>query len=539
MAGERRGPGPARALALSAVLIAGLAASAHAAGDHPSFTTAETCIACHGDVVGADGHGVSIGGAWRATMMANSARDPYWQAAVRRELTERPHLKAEIEDTCSVCHMPMARTTARAAGRGGEILAHLAGTAPDPLETRVAWDGVSCTLCHQILPDDLGDDSSFDGGYRIGSADAGPRLFGPFEVDAGRRRIMQSASGYSPETATHVQRSELCATCHTLFTTARDGDGVEIGAFPEQVPYLEWRESRYAGVQSCQDCHMPVTTAPISAVLGQPREAVSLHTFLGGNAFMLKILDRYRDELGVTAPSGGLQRSAAATLEHLRESTAGIEIAGLERAGSELLVDVRVANRAGHKLPTAYPSRRAWIHLQVRGAGGAVLFESGRPRDDGSIVGNDNDADAGAYEPHYAEIVSADQVQIYEPIILDHAGAVTTSLLSAVRYAKDNRLLPEGLETSSAHAAVAVWGAATTDPDFGAGGDSVRYRLTLGEADRPVSVSARLLFQTVGYRWAHNLEGYDAAETERFVRYYAAEAGESVAVLATAERRLP
>jgi hypothetical protein len=77
------------------------------------------------------------------------------------------------------------------------------------------------------------------------------------------------------------------------------------------------------------------------------------------------------------------------------------------------------------------------------------LFESGRAADDGSIRVNDDDADGDAFEPHYEEIVSGDQVQIYEPIILDHAGHVTTALLSAVRYAKDNRLLPEGFDEST------------------------------------------------------------------------------------------
>ena len=76
-----------------------------------------------------------------------------------------------------------------------------------------------------------------------------------------------------------------------------------------------------------------------------------------------------------------------------------------------------VENLGGHKLPTAYPSRRAWLHVVVRDASGAVVFESGAMNPDGSIQGNDNDADAAKFEPHYDEIRSADQVQIYESII--------------------------------------------------------------------------------------------------------------------------
>jgi hypothetical protein len=49
------------------------------------FTTSDNCIACHNVLVTPDGEDVSIGASWRSTMMANSARDPYWQAGVRRE----------------------------------------------------------------------------------------------------------------------------------------------------------------------------------------------------------------------------------------------------------------------------------------------------------------------------------------------------------------------------------------------------------------------------------------------------------------------
>jgi hypothetical protein len=135
--------------------------------------------------------------------------------------------------------------------------------------------------------------------------------------------------------------------------------------------------------------------------------------------------------------------------------------------------------------------------------------------------------------------VSGDQVQIYEPIILDHAGRVTTSLLSAVRYAKDNRLLPEGFAMDAANAATAVHGAAAADPDFAAGGDSLRYRLPLGDAALPVTITAQFLFQPIGHRWARNLEGYESPETERFVRYYEEAAGDSAALLAVARRKHP
>ena len=88
----------------------------------PVFATSDQCIACHSNMVDANGDTLSIGHTWRASMMALSAKDPYWQAAVRREIADRPQMRGEIEDICSVCHMPMFRTTAVAHGRSGELL---------------------------------------------------------------------------------------------------------------------------------------------------------------------------------------------------------------------------------------------------------------------------------------------------------------------------------------------------------------------------------------------------------------------------------
>jgi len=150
-----------------------------------------------------------------------------------------------------------------------------------------------------------------------------------------------------------------------------------------------------------------------------------------------------------------------------------------------------------------------------------VLFESGAQRANGAIVGNDNDDDAARYEPHYDEIRTADQVQIYESIMVDQQGKVTTGLLRGVRFVKDDRLLPRGFDKRTADAEVAVHGEAAQDANFVAGGDGVRYRLDLGRKPTgAVRVSARLMYQTVGYRWAENLRAYDAPETQRFVRYY-------------------
>ncbi len=123
-----------------------------------------------------------------------------------------------------------------------------------------------------------------------------------------------------------------------------------------------------------------------------------------------------------------------------------------------LEAQLSLENSAGHKLPTAYPSRRAWIHFTVRGRDNRVIFESGKLNPDGSISGNDNDASADLYEPHYDRIERSDQVQIYEGILAGPDDKVTTVLLTAVRYIKDNRLLPDGFEKAAAEADISVKG---------------------------------------------------------------------------------
>jgi hypothetical protein len=503
------------------------------------FQTSDTCLACHNGLSTSSGEDVSIGFNWRASMMANSARDPYWQAAVRREILDHPSAQAAIEDECSKCHMPMTRFAANAAGGRGVIFGHLpAGAGPNPAD-RFAADGVSCSVCHQITEEKLGTHESFVGGFVVDTARPPEerRIFGPFEIDRGRSSIMRSATGFSPTEASHIQQPEMCATCHTLYTHALGSGGEVLGELPEQVPYQEWWHSSYRTERSCQECHMPVVAepTPITAVLGEPREGLSRHDFRGGNFFMLSMLNRYRAELGVAALPQELENATQKARAHLQSDSAAVTFERVEVNGSQLEARVTVANLAGHKLPTAYPSRRAWLHFTVRDRGGRVIFESGAFTASGSIQGNDNDLNAGRYEPHYEEIRSAEEVQVYESIMADSSGAVTTGLLSGVRYVKDNRLLPRGFDKSTAGEEIAVRGRAVNDADFLGGSDTVRYVVDIPPAEGPFVVQAALWYQPIAFRWAENLNAYDAFETNRFVSYYESMAASSAIMIAGSE----
>jgi hypothetical protein len=509
---------------------------------HPKFQTSDRCIACHNGLTTPSGQDVSIGFNWRASIMANSSRDPYWQASVRREAMDHPSAQAFIEDECSVCHMPIVRYEAKLRGQLGQIFSYLPFTLGKK-GTSEAEDGVDCSVCHQIGKEKLGTRESFNGGFVIDPPTAKDRHpeYGPFDIVPGNQRIMQtSTGGFHPEDDLHIRDSKLCATCHTLYTTARGQDGKVIGELPEQMPYLEWQHSdyQYKNKKSCQDCHMPAVEekTPIARVLGVPREGLHRHVFVGGEFFMQNMLNRYRDELAVKAEPQELTAAAQATIAFLQSKSARVKIESLNIAGNRLQVCVLVQNLTGHKLPTAFPSRRAWLHVTVRDDGGRIIFESGKLNADGSVQGNDNDADAARFEPHYSEIDRGDQVEIYESIMGDSSGRVTTGLLSAVRYLKDNRLLPDGFDKQTAAHDIAVIGRAANDPQFTASGDRVLYSVPISSALGPFRVEAELWYESIGYRWANNLKPYDrAAEPRRFNVYYDSMNASAAVVLARAE----
>src|ERR1700751_2129521 len=118
------------------------------------FRTSDRCVSCHNELKTSSGEDISIGFQWRASVMANSSRDPYWQGSVRRESMDHPESQAAVGGECSTCQMPGGHFSDRDRGRKTQVFAQL------PLEkapkgNRAAADGVSCSVCHQIEKDRL------------------------------------------------------------------------------------------------------------------------------------------------------------------------------------------------------------------------------------------------------------------------------------------------------------------------------------------------------------------------------------------------
>jgi hypothetical protein len=507
------------------------------------FRTSDRCVACHNGMKSTTGEDYSIGMEWRASIMANASRDPYWQGSIRRESMDHPESKAEVEDDCSNCHMPTVHLTNRDAGRTTEVFSRFPLMHADKGD-RGAVDGVTCSVCHQVEQAGLGTPATLNGNVAIAlpaKGDLRPE-YGPFVPDGGHQRVMDSSTrGYIPEQGEQIREAGLCGSCHTLYTKALGPGGKQVGVLPEQMPYQEWQHGDYGatGSETCQTCHMPVVSAPVpvTALYGPLREGARHHVFVGSNFVMEGMLNDHRKDLATEALPEELDAAVKRTMEFLQTRSAKVTIESIAPTTDGLAVEVQVENLTGHKLPTAYPSRRAWLHVAVRDGNGRVVFESGALRPDGSIVGNDNDEDPLKFEPHYREITRPDEVEIYEPILKDWQGKVTTGLLSAVDYAKDNRLLPKGFDKATASHDIRVVGGAADDPGFNGGGSVVRYVVPTGGAVGPFTVEAELWYQPIGFRWAHNLAPYNATEPQRMVEYYEAAAGRSAVVVAKAEAR--
>lgn len=534
---------------------------AHQDVDSKSFTTSGSCATCHAQSARAQamrdakGRGIAPYDLWQSTMMANAARDPLWRAVVSMEVAATPSRKAEIEAKCLRCHSPMASTeAARAKVEIG--LDILYGT---DAKAQLALDGVSCTVCHQIQPKNLGKPESYSGHYEIGTE---REIFGPHAEPV--QGPMSAFTGFTPREGQHLRKSALCATCHTLFTDAYDPKGKLTGqTLPEQTPYLEWRNSIFNDEDdgkgaSCQSCHVPTRdqdgTAIKTRIAHAPpgfdfpfvndREPFGRHIFVGGNTLIPAILRDHADELRPRATPEAFNATVAAAKDQLQKRTARLKLKDLKQSGDRLEFSVAVSTMTGHKFPTAHPTRRAWLQVVVSDSAGRVLFNSGGFDPGGRILDSrgkplPGELAGGPTYPHRSVVRSGDEVQVYESVMADAEGAATYLLIRGGSYLKDNRILPLGWKADHKDAKAILPVGVGKDPDFLGGRDSVRYEVELPASSQgPLRVEARLVYQVLGSRYADELFRYDTREIQAFKRYWKA-ADRRPVVIAHAEGSLP
>lgn len=502
------------------------------------LATSGACSQCHyaGEVAvmhDADGTDMSPVALWRASMMAFASRDPYYLAAVDGARVSRPGAEGVIEAACLRCHAPAGSIEAKSHGEEISFEAIAKGSGA---EAHLGRDGVTCSLCHQIAADNLGQTDSFSGGFEIGFD---REMFGPHQSPD--TQPMQFFVNYTPVYSGHITTSEVCATCHTVVVPFLDAQGQPTGdGFLEQATYIEWKNSKYSTTAQCASCHLPTTDssgAAISSPISKYPENLSSrtpfgrHTFEGGNAYMLELLAENVDWTGASVPKEDLMMAAARGEAHLA-TAAELNIVSSELSGGDRLLVVEIINLTGHKLPTGYPSRRMWLHVVAEGDSGEVLFESGRPTEDGAIESDGSRIDlAGVILPHRDEVKKG-QVQVFEAIAVDPSGDPSDNPLSQTKLGKDNRILPQGYSDSGFGAEYTEPVGVPSDPSFMAGSDQVTYRIPSGEAVKRVTVE--LLYQTLPRAAADHWAVTPAPAAVAFSQMVAAKPPKAV-VMATAE----
>lgn len=469
------------------------------------FSGSKNCAICHNALKDKNNNDVSVELDWGSTMMGNSARDPLFRAKMASETIRNPALKSAIESKCSRCHTPMANVEATAKGQTIALLP------PGFLSANhefydAAMDGVSCTVCHQIddTPE-LGTESGFTGNYTINSL---KKIYGPFIDPTGS--IMSAISTYEPVYSAHMSDSKLCSACHNLYTDIVNIDSGQLTGekFPEQNIYNEWEQSSFSDVntgKSCQDCHMPETSGVKVSTQGPAsmlsRDNFSRHYFVGGNTYMLDIFNKNKTKLGI---QGSNFDASISRTRDLLKSSAELSMSKSSNANGTLSFTIKIKNLTGHKLPSGYPARRAYLHVTVKNSASETVFESGRMNDNGSIVGVDADEDANEYETHHNLITSANQVQVYESIMGDTNNNITYTLMNGAVYLKDNRLLPDGFDKNTVTPDVVPDAIAIADNNFVAASDEVDFQLPLA-SDQSYSVEVELNYQSLAYRYAQDL----------------------------------
>lgn len=488
------------------------------------FPFSATCGGCHGKdstnyaLVNGDGVDVNMYDDWRAGIMANAAKDPFWKAKVRHEVLTNPGHSLDLQTKCTSCHAPMGHFTALFNGSDHYTL--------DDLKTdSLGMDGVSCGACHQIKNEKLGKIFSGNLIYDTSRVQYGP-YDNPFFPP------MANFVGFMPVYSTHVLDAGLCANCHTLITNTTDLNGEYTGnSFVEQASYHEWLNSDYATQNvSCQSCHLPQINEDVvisaNYLFLSGRSPYGLHEMAGGNVHMLEIMKNFRDVLGIKAGEDLQNKAIKATKEMLQNKALQLSLDYYDTVEGKLHIRLFLKNLAGHKFPSGYPARRVFVSLILQDADlGDTLFFSGQMNDDFELLQENQD-----YEPHYDTLFFEDQVPIYELVIADVEGNVTTVLERADHALKDNRLPPVGF--SSIHPAydtTKIIGLALEDANFnfslpaqveGSGGDYLHYNLEIPGFTGRLTGKAMVYYQSIPPKWVKPLFSLDDSLINAFKMMY-------------------
>ena len=433
------------------------------------YISSSQCMSCHGALNGpfgptmflpspsnligtVTGANVSPYGEWRWSPMGLAGRDPIFFAQLDSELayldTLPPPQNAVqargLRNACLSCHGAMGKRQLDidTAGQGDfklEFLQLTDRSNPDFLYGALARDGISCAVCHRIVPDNPPPGvaplehflkNSITGRFATSPPDT---VFGPNLDDEISPYTMANATGITPKHSAYLRSSRMCGSCHTIDLPVVDGKPGQTSL--EQVTYLEWLNSQYqnefgpAGpdARTCQDCHMPghyhsakkrlhvdrlvqkvaiiqdqsypeaEHRAPEDELVIAERDDFKRHEFLGMNVFLLEMFRQFNEILGVrktdymSGSSTDLQDAIDNIAQQAGQRTAKVRVSARPsgRRDTEIDAQVAITNLAGHRFPSGVGFRRAFIELLVledRDGRETVVWASGRTNSLGVIV---------------------------------------------------------------------------------------------------------------------------------------------------------
>jgi hypothetical protein len=472
---------------------------------------------------------------WSGSMMANSMRDPVFQAA----MTIANQDMTGSGEHCMRCHAPGGWMEGRATPADGSAM------------VGQDFEGVNCNLCHRLV-DPVSDPANPIEDPAIlaalspapTTAHGGQMIVDPLDRRRGPYDLGPNFFWHEWRQSPYHRESLKCASCHEVSNPAfvRVGGGTPSASdtyaldtldaqhpthaktdqFPVERTFTEWLLSdfavapiemggRYGGnqtaVSTCQDCHMPTTTGTACQPFleGETRTDLPQHDFNGANSWVpLSIysldqsLDLYPETHVNGQPLSIFEEAVARNIAMLR---AAGDLA-LSKVGTDLVV--RITNQTGHKLPTGYAEgRRMWINVKFKNYEGALLDERGE------------------YDWDTADLETGD-TKVYEVLHgLDASMAALTGLPAAHSFHftlnnkiyKDNRIPPRGYEDAAFEAGQAQpVGASYADGQYW---DDTAYPIPVGADFAIVSV----YHQTTSKEYIEFLRDENTTDTKGDIAY--------------------
>ncbi len=374
------------------------------------------------------------------------------------------------------------------------------------VESEAEMDGLQCDFCHRAK-DNFKRASRHDGSEMAnGSGGYFVSTFDPFDDDEVEPKFDFQEEGV------------FCGTCHDVTNPLLFTKTLVNGELPDppmmhpiERTFTEWYWSDFRGEEKCQDCHEPMKFQGAQTWLIYP----GLHMLWGDVDQKWREAPFFYD---VPPRQVAWQKAMNRNRSFMAKEAASVRIVNTPFAalpGGEVTVNVKITNKAGHKLPTGYAEgRQMWIHIKAVDASGSVLFEDG-------VLG----ADGG--------LIRTPETKVYEHIalakgfpFLDEDGSGTVEhdeqefhfiLLNFIE--KDNRIPPRGFNKAAYTADGAfIIPRDPKDTDYpdGQNWDITPYTIPIPRFTQgPVRVTATLLYQTFNREYMEFLKERDVEPTEK------------------------